>query len=263
VQPTLRALSRAKGPQIVRYNAASENVPARTRSFLFGHRNSPTDRAPALADSTIHLLAIEAPEGLSPALQQRLAEALKSGSFRAPGTKRTIFLGPRIVLITNMATLLSSQTADDLTAIGLDPALAEVMAGWVLRLPPVRERIDDLMQLITHASEQDLGRSLARAAFSAAATSLLQSHRWPGNDQELTSLVGHLCGHGAGHPLQIEDIRPLLDSETVASTADRSEKDWILEALWRHGFNRSKTAAALGISRKTLYNKIRKYNLSG
>ena len=43
----------------------------------------------------------------------------------------------------------------------------------------------------------------------------------------------------------------------------RTEKDGIVDALWRHGFNRTQTAEALGISRKTLYNKIKKYGLGG
>ena len=50
---------------------------------------------------------------------------------------------------------------------------------------------------------------------------------------------------------------------TNGGQESRTEKDRIVDALWRHGFNRTRAAEALGMSRKTLYNKIRKFGLSG
>ena len=63
--------------------------------------------------------------------------------------------------------------------------------------------------------------------------------------------------------MQLEELPQLFEPGSGPAPDRRSEKDRIVDALWRHGFNRTRTAEALGMSRKTLYNKIKRFGLEG
>ena len=91
----------------------------------------------------------------------------------------------------------------------------------------------------------------------------MQAHLWPGNEAELRALLGALAGRGDTGPVQPAELQSLLQRDGGDQPAARTEKDRIVEALWRHGYNRTRAAESLGISRKTLYNKIQKFGLSG
>ena len=247
---------------IVQVDVAGEDFPARARSLLFGHRETIDKRRPLLADSEIELLVIRAPERLPSATQRRLARALGDGEFRAPGTRRPLPVAPRLVLISE--TRLSDQGAStESSGAEIEEPLLAQLAGWTLRLPPLRERIDDLTALIEALTEDTLGAAFDRSAFSSEALKRLNAHLWPGNEAELRSVLGALAGRSAREPTQPEDLLPLLQRQAASVPELRSEKDRIVDALWRHGFNRTQTAEALGMSRKTLYNKIQKFGLSG
>ena len=101
--------------------------------------------------------------------------------------------------------------------------------------------------------------------FSSGALQRLQAHDWPGNEAELHTMLGRLAGRPSRLPVQAEELDILLRAAPNLERRQRkrSEKDLIIDTLWRNGFSRSKAAEALGISRKTLYNKIKKYDLSG
>ena len=264
--PALKALSNSKGqaraPAIFTVDVAGEDRPVRARNILFGHRDTISRRRPALADSEIGLLVIRAPERLPPATQRRLARALRDRAFRAVGTRRALPVVPRLVLVCDFP-VSEGHVEEALTSAGLEPELVAHMAGWSLRLPPLRERIDDLMTLIEAMTAESLGAAIDRTRFSAAAAEQLHAHRWPGNEAELRALLGTMVDRSWGEPVQPAELLPILRQDVDAAAPIRTEKDGIVDALWRHGFNRTETAVALGISRKTLYNKIKKYGLGG
>lgn len=262
-------------PAILNIDVAGEDFPVRARSLLFGHRDSLAKRRPALADDELDAIVIHAPERLPAGTQRRLARSLRDGAFRPPGMRRSSRVVPRVILVmessgTDTPTPAQAQAQAQVKAQAreqaLAPELAAVFAGWELRVPPLRDRVDDLMELLgaaTAAVQPSGGPSLTRQDFSTAALTLLQSHAWPGNDQELSAMVGSLLKGGAeDRPIQPDTLMPLLHTAAFP-TGNRSERDRIVDALWRHGFNRTRTAAALGITRKTLYNKIQKYGLAG
>lgn len=259
--PTLRALaSGAAGtPVIYQIDLAGEDFPARARATLFGHADSAARRRPALGDPEIDLLVIHAPERLPTGAQRRLARALSDGVFRPTGLRRPNSVASRVVLVRGGA---GADARDGDALEGLDPALTELLGGSVVRPPFLAARIDDLLTFLETYSEDRLGRPLRRESFSAEALQALQAHPWPGNEAELRAVLGRLRHPGSGQPIQRSELLPLLRGESEQSFSGRSEKDRIVDALWRHGFSRGKTAEALGISRKTLYNKIRKYGLA-
>ena len=250
--------SRGGPPAVLQIDVAAEDFPARARGMIFGQRDGPARGLPALADGDLDLLVIQAPDRLPAATQRRLARALRDRQFRAAGMRRTVPVGPRVVLL---VTLAGGADTPDMT--DLESELLTQLAGATLHLPPLRARIDDLMALIDALGQDSQGSRLDRSVFSSAALQSLRAHLWPGNEAELRALVTALAGRADPNPVQPDELAPLLHPEPRIATALGGEKDRIVEALWRHGFNRTRTAEALGLSRKTLYNKIKKYGLSG
>ena len=266
ILPVLKALGSQAGKKagnaLVQVDVAGEDFPARARGILFGHRENIAKQRPALADSAIELLVIHAPERLPPATQKRLARALWEGVFRAPGTRRALPVVPRVVLVSELS-VTEGRAAEELLGAGLDADLVAHLAGWILRVPPLRERIDDLLTILEALAAASPRLPLDRASFSSAALQRLHAHLWPGNEAELKSLLGALAGRPGSEPIQPSDLRFLPQERETARPGAGNEKDRIVDALWRHGFNRTRTAEALGMSRKTLYNKIQKFGLSG
>lgn len=267
--PALRALRNLFGQNnkpvnMIRIDVAEQDLPARARNVFFGHRETASSRVPLLADPSVDMVIIHAPERLTAALQRRLARALRDGLFRVAGSRRSLEIKPRVIFQSDLV-VGEEHLDEDLLAAGLEPELASLLNGWTLRLPPMRERISDLSLLI----EQNLGShentQQKLLEFSSVAMLRLRAYTWPGNEAELHRVLGALAGRVSTNPVTPEELVPLLRSEKPGNRRQegRTEKDLIVDTLWRNGFNRSKTAEALGISRKTLYNKIRKYELSG
>ncbi len=254
----LKALGSANGavPSMVQIDVAGEDFPTRARSILFGSNDASLKRRPALEAGEGDLVVIFAPERLPAGTQRRLARAMRDGVFQTPGSRRPIPMARRVVLVS---------TASDPQAAGLDPSLTEVLRGWSIRVPPLRERMDDLLLLIQQMSIERFGEVIARDHFSADAMQVLTEHLWPGNETEIHALLGQLLdilgAAPTGQRIRRSDILPLLNGPEPMRDIG-TEKDRIADALWRHGFNRGRTAQALGMSRKTLYNKIQKYGLT-
>jgi DNA-binding NtrC family response regulator len=172
---------------------------------------------------------------------------------------------------------------------------AEVAAGrfredlyWRLnvihvRLPPLRERRADLPLLIDHLVDRfnrELG--LAVEGITPEARQVLCRYEWPGNVRELENTIcramilcegnvlgltdlpgrvrGEAEGGGAGPR---SDLARLTLAEAVVEATERLEKMMIVGRLAEHRGSRTATAESLGVSRKTLFNKMRQYGLSG
>ncbi len=152
-----------------------------------------------------------------------------------------------------------------------------------VRLPALRERRADLPILVDHFVERfnrELG--LAVTAVAPEARQLLCDYPWPGNVRELENTICRamiLCegetltvqdlpgrvqgepGEGSG-PLSRSDLSRLSLADAVAEATERLEKMMITSRLAELRSNRTATAESLGISRKTLFNKMRQYGLS-
>ena len=255
----LSALQSERDGALVGIDIGAEEHPGRARMLLFGHRDAVEKRRPGLADSAVGLLTIRHVNQLPVAIQRRLARALADGAFRAPGTWRRLPVLPRIALIHEQ----QADQAPGMPISGLDEGLVDVVGGNVLRLPPLRERVEDLFDLL-----EDRKPSLTRSSFTAAAIQRLSAHAWPGNEAELDAVIGDLSAMARSGPIPEDAVLArLAASDPISGATGRvargGEKERILDALWRNGFNRNRTAESLGMSRKTLYNKIKRYGLSG
>jgi two-component system NtrC family response regulator len=135
-----------------------------------------------------------------------------------------------------------------------------------ITLPPLRERVDDVPELARHLLARHRRQSKeADVLIADDALAALQSHVWPGNVRELANVLEHaaiLCDAG---PIRREHLPQRFDSRQLIGAARQKpgvmtlrelEMEAIHDALERTGGNKPKAADQLGISLKTLYNKL-------
>ncbi len=153
--------------------------------------------------------------------------------------------------------------------LGSDGALREDLRSRLepgrLVVPPLRERPEDV-PLIARAILAALGREGSGTApeIDPSGHRALMAHPWPGNVRELRTTLAKAATLTRGGRIDADHLTPLLAvvaSTTPGAAEPADERAWILDALRRNRFRRAETAAFLGLSRKTLYNKMRRHNL--
>ncbi len=140
---------------------------------------------------------------------------------------------------------------------------------FTIRLPPLKERREDIPLLVHHFIEKFNGETGKRVqGVTPAALGVLQGYAWPGNIRELRNTVERAMilvdGDVIGEehlPPDMQGARPEAATLRVALgiPIDRVEKEYILASLQKNGGNKARTAEILGISEKTLYNKLNRY----
>ncbi len=138
-----------------------------------------------------------------------------------------------------------------------------------IRIPPLRERPEDIMVLAEHFLRKfaaSMGRRVT--GFSSAARDLLLQHSWPGNVRELVNAVERalvVCQEGEVQPEHLPIVGLRANHGAAANGDDLSlqsvEKRHIEKVLRLSEFNVTRAARTLGIDRVTLYNKMRKYGI--
>ncbi len=188
-------------------------------------------------------------------VQRALLAAVEAGSFWRTGGETPSPLDIRFLAV-------AGRDLRKLPSDKADPRFAEWLGCFTIVLPRLRERSEDLASLID-GSLRAIGdrRQSEPKSLDPAAFRLLAAHHWPGNLRELDSALEQAVLACSG-PVILEQHLPPLGAEAATSaTSFASEKEWILHGLKRNRFRRSRTAEYLGISRKTLYNKMRSYGL--
>lgn len=134
-----------------------------------------------------------------------------------------------------------------------------------LEIPPLRARLDDIPALAQHFLER-IRRETNKpvVGIQPQAIKALQSYPWPGNVRELENAVERAVVLARGHYLSKDDFAFLFRGtpEDLPQSLKDNEKQHIERILNLYGWNISKAAAALEISRVTLHSKIKHYNLS-
>ena len=209
---------------------------------------------------------------LSLEAQAKLLRVLEEGTFEPLGTCRSRRVDVRVV----------SATHRDLRGRAGQGAFREDLYYRLkvvhVRVPPLRERLDDLPLLARwflarFAPDREL-------TLSAEAWSLLRAHPWPGNVRELENALLHAAVVCPGERIQPEhlplELRPLEASPSAAAgdaaagdeppaslsqAVQAFERDYLLRALQACNGARSRAAARLGISRKNLWEKLRRHGI--
>ncbi|HKH98759.1 MAG TPA: sigma 54-interacting transcriptional regulator [Candidatus Sulfotelmatobacter sp.] len=198
--------------------------------------------------------------------QVKLLRVLDGQPFYRLGGHRKIKVDVRIVAATNQdldAAVLEGRFRKD---------LFHRLSQFQLRVPPLRERPEDIVALAEHF----LRLKAPGRHFSSQAVSALLSHAWPGNIRELRNLVAKLAMESGGTELSGTEIdfsrlsaaltgEPAALRQTASvpvGNLDSMEEQMIINALERTGGRRALAAEQLGISRRTLSRKLKEYNIS-
>lgn len=247
----LHPLSRREGPHQTLRPGSPDTDPEAT---LFGDG---TRRQGYLArsDSTV---VIENAETLPADLQRRLADWLEDQALMSqdmPGRAAGFTANARLVLVCTTGANAGS---------GLIPALSRRLQAGRVEITPLRERPEDVPALARHR----LGMLGHGHQISADGYRLLLAYPWPGNIPELRSVIDRAALEAEQLTIGSAQISAAIGHRSTAEPElyahkrqSVTERDWLLDALRRNRFRRGDTAAYLGISRKTLYNKMHRFGL--
>jgi sigma-54 dependent transcriptional regulator, acetoin dehydrogenase operon transcriptional activator AcoR len=167
-----------------------------------------------------------------------------------------------LIAIANNAEANNSRViATTTTAVDPDRSGAGGLAesfGLKLEVPPLRERADDLLDLVPHL----IARRGATARMAPAAIQTLMRYDWPGNVRELDGLVRLLLTRKRTTDIVLADLPPAYQrGSRRLRRIEQVERSAIVQALLEVDGNRTKAAELLEIGRATLYRKIRAYGL--
>ncbi len=202
----------------------------------------------------------------TPAMQVKLLRVLQEGELQRVGAEDTLRVDVRILAATNRDLEQAVQSGS------FREDLYYRLNVVTLIVPPLRERGDDIKLLVDHFVALFAEKNRRRVdAVTLSCMKLLQSYPWPGNVRELENAVerGIILMRGEqltekSLPLSLQKYgragTQRLDSERPASLQD-AEKALIVQTLNDTGGNKSEAARRLGITRKTLQNKLHKYDL--
>ncbi len=139
-----------------------------------------------------------------------------------------------------------------------------------IQLPPLRERRNDIPLLALHFLQRFAGRQHKEiSGFSREAMRLLLHYRWVGNVREVENTIEHAAVLAKGRRVEVTDLPPSLLTDPKKSTADPATGKTIMgnearllrEVLQECNWNKTEAAQRLGISRSTLYEKIKRYGI--
>ncbi len=196
-------------------------------------------------------------------LQAKLLRVLEEGRLRRLGGKVEIEVDVRVLCATNRD--LRSEIKNGRFREDLFFRLNVFQIG----LPPLRERREDVPLLVQYFVEKfnsDSGKRVA--GVHPDALELLKNHDWPGNIRELRNSVERAVILCDGELITREHLPPDMAARgperqsfrlPFGLTLDTVEKEYILGSLQRNGGNKARTAEILGVSEKTLYNKLNRY----
>ncbi len=236
-------------------------------SELFGHSkgaftDAKTERAGKFEVASGGTLFLDEIGNLPMHLQSKLLTAIQSRSIVRVGENKARSIDIRLITATNCDLenmVQQGQFRED---------LLYRINTFTLKLPPLRERGEDIIELaiiflVRYAKKY--GKNCD--SFTEAAKAKLLSHRWPGNIRELQHTIEKAIILSDSKSIMPED---LLINKTQASsssinlakmTLEDLEKNAIESAIKHHCGNMSEAANSLGVTRQTLYNKIKRYGI--
>jgi PAS domain S-box-containing protein len=203
---------------------------------------------------------------LQPQIQVKLLRVLDGAPYFRLGGHRKITVDVRVVAATNQDLELAVKEGR------FRKDLFHRLSQFQLRVPPLRERPEDIAALARHF----LSLKAADKVFTGDALLALQAHPWPGNIRELRNLVAKLAmatedRQITGAEVVAELCGQLTSGESVAAThgsgavplgnLENMEEQMIIRALEQTGGHRAHAAEQLGISRRTLSRKLREYEI--
>ena len=207
---------------------------------------------------------------MSPDMQKKFLRVLEEGEVRRVGAKTSVSIDVRIVSATNR----------DLSGLLKSGAFREDLyyrlAGVVIELPPLRDRREDVEPLLQHflAEAGPSGREPAGSVskIEPSALDLLTAYEWPGNVREVRNEVRRLVALSEGGAIRPEHLSSRIQAyrppdpdrmppRGLKPLVEDLERRLLRAALLRHGWNKSRAAEELGLSRLGLRKKLERYGM--
>ena len=203
---------------------------------------------------------------ISPTAQIKLLRILQNQKFERVGGEKTLTVNTRILAATNKDLQQEVKTGsfreDLFYRLNVIP----------IQVPPLRDRRNDIPLLAKNFLQKFAGeQNKTVQRFSSEAMRLLLNYDWPGNVRELENSIEHATVIVKGKyvevselPAGIQQARPRNPkiSNGAKHSIMENEKNLLREVLGECNWNKKETAAKLGISRSTLYEKLKKYNIT-
>ena len=238
-------------------------------SEFFGHikgsfTGALNDKVGAFEEANGGTLFLDEIGNLSYEVQVQLLRALQERRIRRIGSTKEIEVDVRLISATN-------ENLQEAIAKGnFREDLYHRINEFTLRMPDLKERPEDILLFANFFLDQ-ANRELERdlIGFDAAASEALQRYSWPGNLRQLKNIVKRATLLARGEFITLHDLGDEILSQPASTPQTSSfvlhdeemEKQRILNALQQTGNNKTKAALLLGIDRKTLYNKMKLYNI--
>ncbi len=201
---------------------------------------------------------------MSPALQVRLLRTLELGELRPVGGSRMLTIDARVIAATHRD--LEQAVREGTFRQDLFYRLNVL----TIRVPPLRERREDVPLLAAHFLAGFAERGHPTASLTPAAAAALAAHDWPGNVRELENTLERLAVGARGAAIDAGDLPetfrqrpPRLEAPLFAGlpTLEEMEKRYLRHVLAEVKGNRSRAAEVLGIDRRTLYRMAERFSL--
>lgn len=266
VAQTIHQLSDRARHEFVPMNC-SALAPELLESELFGHKKgsftgATRDHHGYFQRASGGTLFLDEITEMNAGLQAKLLRVLESNEVRPVGGDKDIAVDARIITATNM------KPEEAVERGRLREDLYYRLAQFPIHVPTLRERGEDILLLAQHFLEQCNTQAGVEKTFDENVREALRLHDWPGNVRELRNAIlhGHLL---AGTVIRLEDLPGQVSSTspgdddfirlTVGTPLAEVERRAILSTLGHYNGDKKKAAEVLGISLKTLYNRLKKY----
>jgi len=270
-----RASRRSSGP-FVEVNCAA--IPQELiESELFGHEKGSFTGATGMKRGKFELaqggtIFLDEIADMSMATQAKVLRVLEGQEFQRVGGTKTLKADVRVIAASNKTLI------DEIKKGAFREDLYYRLNVIPLEVPPLRERADDIPQLVRHFLQEfstEYGQKTK--SIDDDALDLFVRYQWPGNVRELRNIIERLIIMVPAPVLRVQDVPPPINSSqpdrqvAVAPTRGRGghdhatlkdaraafERDFIMQKLRENGGNVSRTADAIGVERSNLHRKIK------
>lgn len=261
--------SKRAGGAFVEVNTAA-TADARMDSELFGHEKGAFAGASQAQRGRFEAahggsLYFDEVTDLSLAIQAKILRALQERSVQRLGGTKVVPVDVRLIAAT------AENPEEAIRADRLREDFYYRLNAASLRMPPLRERLEDIPLLVEAlAAEQADELGGEAVCFSEEALLKMQSYPWPGNVRELRNYVERCHILASGKQIDVGNMLPLYAAASEGGDFAHSfhaaresfEKSYLLHHLNKHGWNISQTAEDIGMERSQLHRKIKSYGLA-
>jgi transcriptional regulator with PAS, ATPase and Fis domain len=241
-------------------------------SEIFGHEKGAftgaADRRQGCFELADHgTLFLDEIGEMTPATQVKLLRVLQERTFRRLGGRQEQSVDVRVIAATNI------DPADAVQKGRLREDLYYRLNVFAMKLPPLRERKEDLPLLVqAFINEFNARNQRSVAGVDQTAMRLLEQYQWPGNVRELRNVIERATILAPGQFIEAAHLPPVVTNETgpepqphmalaPGTTVEEAERRLILMTLQHTRDNKTRAAEILGISLKTLHNKLNRLRL--